>query len=92
MAGGASPTTLTPLYPTGYNLSDAAQAMAFLSQILDDGILQISGEEYARNFWYGVVVVIGLAAIVNLIWRLKLKLRYLDSPPPSAEHPSTLES
>jgi hypothetical protein len=77
MLGGGSSTTLIPLYPTGYNLTDATQAMDFLSQILNDSILQIYGEEYARNFWYGVVVVIGLAAIFNLIWRVKLKLRYL---------------
>ena len=72
-----SSTTLTPLYPTGYNLTDATQAMDFLSQMLNDSILQICGEEYARNFWYGVVAVIGLAAILNLVWRVKLKLRYL---------------
>ena len=77
MAGGDSPTTLTPLYPAGYDLTNATQAMDFLSQMLDDSILQIYGEEYARNFWYGVVVVIGLAAILNLIWRVELKLRYL---------------
>ena len=77
MAGGDSSTTLTPLYPTGYDLTNPAQAMSFLSQILDDSILQIYGNEYARNFWYGVVVVIGLASIFNLMWRVKLKLRYL---------------
>jgi ferric-chelate reductase len=77
MAGGGSPTTLTPLYPAGYDLTNAAQAVDFLSQMLDDSILQIYGEEYARNFWYGVVVFIGLAAILNLIWRVELKLRYL---------------
>jgi ferric-chelate reductase len=79
MAGGGSSTTLTPLYPTGYDLTNPTQAMDFLAQMLDDSILQICGEEYARDFWYGVVVVIGLAAIFNLIWRVKLKLRYFDS-------------
>jgi ferric-chelate reductase len=77
MAGDSSSTTLTPLYATGYDLANATQAMDFLSQILDDSILQIYGNEYARNFWYGVVVVIGLAGILNLMWRVTLKLRYL---------------
>jgi ferric-chelate reductase len=77
MAGGGSSTTLTPLYATGYDLTNPTQAMDFLAQILDDSILQICGNEYARNFWYGVVVVIGLAGILNLVWRVKLKLRYL---------------
>jgi len=79
MAGDGSSTTLTltPLYATGYDLANATQAMDFLSQILDDSILQIYGNEYARNFWYGVVVVIGLAGILNLMWRVTLKLRYL---------------
>ena len=77
MAGGGSSTTLTPLYATGYDLTNATQAFDFLSQMLDDSILQICGNEYARNFWYGVVVVIGLTGILNLMWRVKLKLRYL---------------
>ena len=77
MAGGCSSTTLTPLSATGYDLTNATQAMDFLAQMLDDSILQICGNEYARNFWYGVVVVIGLAGILNLMWRVKLKLRYL---------------
>ena len=77
MAGDGSSTTLTPLYATGYDLTNITQAMDFLDQMLDDSILQIYGNEYARYFWYGVVVVIGLAAILNLIWRVRLKLRYL---------------
>jgi ferric-chelate reductase len=77
MAGSGSSTTLTPLYATGYDLTNATQAFDFLSQMLDDSILQIYGNEYARDFWYGVVVVIGLAGILNLIWRVTLKLRYL---------------
>src|SRR5271155_5826419 len=77
MAGGGSSTTLTPLYATGYDLTNATQAMDFLAQILDDSILQIYGNEYARNFWYGVVVFLGVAGISNAIWRVTLKMRHV---------------
>jgi ferric-chelate reductase len=82
LVGRGSPATLTPLYPTGYDLMNPTQAMDFLEQMLDDSILQIYGEEYSRYFWYGVVVVIGLAAILNLVWRVTLKLRYFDAERP----------
>jgi hypothetical protein len=73
--------TLIPLYATGYDLSNETQAMIFLSMVLDDSILQVWGNDYARYFWYGIVTVIGLVAIHNLLWRANLKLRYLIPPP-----------
>jgi hypothetical protein len=77
MAGDGSSTTLTPLYATGYDLTNTTQAMEFPAHAWDDSNIEISGKKYARNFWYGIVVVIGLAGILNLMWRVKLKLRYL---------------
>jgi ferric-chelate reductase len=50
--------------------------MDFLGEILDDSDLQISGNAFARYFWYGVVVVIGIAAIFNIIQKVTLQLRY----------------
>ena len=75
MMGGMGQTDLTPLYATGFNLSDPDQAMTFLSMMLDDSVLQIWGNDYARYFWYGVVTIIGIFAVTNLWWRANLKLR-----------------
>jgi len=77
MAGAGSSTILTPLYVTGFNLTNETQAMAFLSLMLDDSVLQLWGNDYALKFWHGMVTVIGLVAIYNLMWRVNLKLRYL---------------
>lgn len=81
-----SQPTLTPLYATGYDLQNETQAMAFLSMMLDDSILQVWGNDYARYFWYGIVTVVGLVAIHNLLWRVNLKLRY-SSPSSMGEFP-----
>jgi ferric-chelate reductase len=82
--------TLIPLYATGYDLSNETQAMTFLSMMLDDHILQVWGNDYARYFWYGIVTVIGLASIYNLLWRANLKLRYIV-PSSSDEHPQQVK-
>lgn len=63
------------LNASGLDLSNATQAMDFLGEILDDSELQISGNAFARYFWYGVVVVVGIAAIFNIIQRTTLRLR-----------------
>ena len=68
------------LNASGIDFSNATQAMDFLGEILDDSDLQISGNAFARYFWYGVVVVIGIAAISNIIQRTTLQLRSVYSP------------
>lgn len=82
MMAPMSQPTLTPLYTTGYDLTNETDAMTFLSMMLDDSVIQVWGNDYARYFWYGVVTVIGLFATHNLLWRANLKLRYpVPSPP-----------
>lgn len=73
MGGGGSSA---PLNATGVDFSNATQAMDFLGDMLDDTVFQVVGNTFARYFWYGIVVVIGIAAIHNAIWRLTLNLRY----------------
>lgn len=63
------------LNASGVDFSNDTQAMDFLGEILDDSDLQISGNAFARYFWYGVVVVIGIAAIFNVIQKTTLRLR-----------------
>lgn len=63
------------LNSSGVDFSNDTQAMDFLGQILDDSDLQISGNAFASYFWYGIVVVIGIAAIFNIIQRTTLRFR-----------------
>lgn len=63
------------LNASGVDFSNNTQAMDFLGEILDDSDLQISGNAFARYFWYGVVVVIGIATLFNIIQRTTLQLR-----------------
>ena len=66
----------SPLKASGVDFSNDTQAMDFLGQILDDTELQVSENAYARYFWYGAVVVIGIAAIANVHQKANLRLRY----------------
>lgn len=72
---GMGDDSSTALNATGVDFSNDTQAMDFLGEILDDTDLQISGNAFARYFWYGVVVVIGIAAIFNLIHQATLRYR-----------------
>ena len=51
----------------------------FLDKILDDSDLQVAGNAFARYFWYGIVVVIAIAAIFNIVQKTTLRLRYTHS-------------
>ena len=53
--------------------------MEFLDKILDDSDLQVSGNAFARYFWYGIAAVIAIAAIFNMVQRTTLRLRYIHS-------------
>jgi ferric-chelate reductase len=64
------------LNDTGVDFSNETQAMDILAQILDDTEFQVDGNAFARYFWYGIVVVIGIAAIFNIIQRNVLRMRY----------------
>ncbi len=63
------------LNATGVDFSDPDQASDFLEKMLDDTEFQVVGNAYARAFWYGVVVLIAIAAISNLIHRHVRKFR-----------------
>ena len=66
-----------PLNDTNVDFANINQAEAFLSAILDDTDYQVIGNAYARYFWYGVVAVVGIAAISNLFQRTTLRMRYV---------------
>jgi ferric-chelate reductase len=73
MGGGSS--SLMPLNDSGVDFSNFTQAYNFQQEILDDSILQVIANAYARYFWYGIVVVIGLGFISNIARKTHLDLR-----------------
>jgi ferric-chelate reductase len=73
--GSSSSMTLTPLNDSGVDFSNFTQAYNFQLEILDDTILQIIANQYATDFWYGIVVVIGIATIANMMRKVLLRIR-----------------
>lgn len=67
-----------PLNSSAVDFSNATQAFNFLQEILDDSVFQVTGNQYARYFWYGVVVVIGIAGIINVVETVTLKNRLVS--------------
>lgn len=65
-----------PLNDTGVDFSNMTQAMDFLGEILNDAEFQVTGNAFARYFWYGIVVVIGIAAGFNIVQKTTLRMRY----------------
>jgi ferric-chelate reductase len=75
LSSSSSSTTLVPLNDSGVDFSNFTQAFNFQQEILDDTILQIIANGYATDFWYGIVVVIGIATIFNVTWKVLLQMR-----------------
>ena len=67
-----------PLNASGVDFSNETQAMQFLGAMLDDSVLQVYGNAHARDFWYGVVVFLGITGVSNAIWRVTLKMRHVS--------------
>ncbi|GAB7351681.1 hypothetical protein MBLNU459_g2276t1 [Dothideomycetes sp. NU459] len=75
--GGDSSSS--PLSPDGVDFSNFTQANDFLGELLDDSTLQIAGNQYARYFWYGIVVVIVLSGLVNVFTKVTLRMRHKEA-------------
>ncbi|OKL62813.1 hypothetical protein UA08_01870 [Talaromyces atroroseus] len=74
--GMGSTASSGPLTAAGVDFSNETQAVDFLQEILDDSVLGVVGNQYARYFWYGIVVVIGIATISNLVEKVILQTRW----------------
>jgi len=72
---GGDSSSLTPLTSAGVDFSNATQAADFLAAMLDDTVYQVQGNQYARYFYYCVVVVIALFAISNAYIKMLEKIR-----------------
>lgn len=71
MTGGS----WVPANASGVDFANQTQAFNFLQQLLDDTRFQPAGTAGAQAFWYGVVAVVGVAALLNIIWRIILRTR-----------------
>ena len=60
---------MEPLSTVGVDLTNVTEASEYLEDLLDDSILQFDGIKYSKFFWYGIVVVIALAAAINIYQR-----------------------
>ena len=69
------PTGLTMVDPSQYDLHNETQAAEFLELMLDDSVLKQDAQKFSKYFWYGIVVVIGIVAVNNWMWRAVLTLR-----------------
>ncbi|KAG4032197.1 hypothetical protein MFRU_007g01090 [Monilinia fructicola] len=88
MTMGGAPSDGSALNDTGLNFSNMTQAAEFLGEILDDSIFQIDGNAAARNFWYGVCAVIGIAAFFNFAQKVTAFSR-LRSAASNRPHPAS---
>jgi ferric-chelate reductase len=70
----AMPPDLTD---AGMNMTNYTVAYNFLQDILDYTAFQPMDEAISRAFWYGIVIVIGIAALANLIQWGTLKARFI---------------
>jgi ferric-chelate reductase len=75
MGSGSSSSSLVPLNDSGVDFSNFTQAYNFQQEILDDTILQVIANSYARAFWYGIVVTIAIATLLNVGIKLHLQIR-----------------
>ena len=65
------------LTDAGMNMTNSTVAYNFLQDILDYSGFQPMDEAISRAFWYGIIIVIGIAAIANLIQWGTLKARFV---------------
>ncbi|KAJ5684889.1 uncharacterized protein N7477_001234 [Penicillium maclennaniae] len=80
------------LTDAGLDMSNSTVAADFLAALLDDSTLQQTDYAIARAFWYGIVIVIVLAGIINWTqWGLlKLRLRAAAANRPRPTSPSNI--
>jgi len=64
------------LTDAGMNMTNYTVEYNFLQDILDYNGFQPIDEAISRAFWYGIVIVIGFAAITNIFQWATLKARF----------------
>lgn len=89
--GAGDTSSNVALSADGVDFSNSTQAAEFLEDLLNDDQLKIIGNQYATYFWYGIVVVIGLATLSNLLQWLTLQFR-LRAAARRKQHPARPQS
>lgn len=79
MSTGGGGSSSGSLNDTGVNFANGTQAFNFLQEILDDSVFQPQSIVYSVYFWYGAVVVAGIASVLNIVRTLILRNRYVLS-------------
>ncbi|TKA78783.1 hypothetical protein B0A49_00815 [Cryomyces minteri] len=81
-----------PLSTDGLDMTNSTIQAAYLAAILDDTELQIVGNRFAEDFWYGIAVVIFIATLLNVIQRMvsRSRLRAAASNRSHPARPSTV--
>ncbi|KAK4626110.1 Ferric/cupric reductase transmembrane component 7 [Fulvia fulva] len=87
--GGSSSSM--PLNTTGIDFSNRTEALEFLDDLLDDTELKKVGNDYAKYFWYGAIVLIALATIFNFLRWVTLQHRLREAAR-RREHPAKPKS
>ena len=65
-----------PLSPAGLNMTNSTVMSDFLDEVLADDDFMPINTAMARTFWYGMVIVIAVAAMTNLIYQIKTRARW----------------
>lgn len=77
-SGDAMPEAGPGLSSAGMDMSNDTIASGFLMAILDDTLLQPDDWAISEAFWYGIIVVIALSAVIHLIRWFTLRSRYTE--------------
>jgi len=75
MASDEKATSSSYLTADGYNMSNSMDQMAFVEALLDDSDFIHVEMAYSAYFWYGIVVVIGIATFINFSSKFTLRAR-----------------
>ena len=67
-----------PLTSAGFNMSNATDAANFLDAILDDSDFMPLNKDIVKAFWYGMVVIIGIAGFYNAYTLIVTMARSVD--------------
>ena len=81
MSGSAASSTASAadaLSTANIRMGNESAQMDFLMELLDDTEIQVIANSYARRYWYGVVVVIGLATLLNVVMRVASRSRQVS--------------
>ena len=70
-------TTIAPLSPDGYDLTNNTQASNFLGALLDDTVLQGTGNDLAVWFWIAIAIAVVVFAMSRGAQWLILDMRYV---------------